>query len=111
MIHEFTAAGSSFAASVLLMGIRDLTSDERSRFTKLVRPSDLCGGGHIGTDPTPHDGVLEMLRADCGDGRVAILVASGNPTFTGGQARQHPVDWLHARIVELEKTARTSKWE
>jgi hypothetical protein len=67
MIHVFTAAGSSFAAYVLLMGIRDLTSDERPRFTKLVRPSDLCGGGHIGTDPTPHDGVLEMLRADCGD--------------------------------------------
>jgi hypothetical protein len=44
-------------------------------------------------------------------GRVAILVASGNPTFTGGQARQHLLDWLHARIVELEKSARTSQSE
>ena len=84
---------------------RALTSDEVKTYSELVPTADLCGGGHTGVDGRPVDAVLETLMTNCPDGRVAVLVTSGNPTFKANERRRQLLDRLHALEDGLRKSA------
>lgn len=80
---------------------RKLTAADATRVAGLVGASNLFGGGHIGKDGTPGDGILETLRVSQSVG-TAVLVTSGNDSFTAG-ARRELLDWLHAVLRDLQE--------
>ena len=84
---------------------RALTREEIAVLSTLARASDLCVGGHTGRDGRAVDGVLETLLTTCQDGLVAILVTSGNPTFSTSDARRQLLDYLRALEEQLRKSA------
>jgi hypothetical protein len=88
---------------------RTLTPDEVKAVSALVAASDLCGGGHTGRDERAGDGELETLQTNCLDGNVAVLVTSGNPTFTAQGARRQLIGRLYAMEDELRKSAAPPK--
>jgi hypothetical protein len=81
---------------------RQLTLHEIDEIQSLASDADLCGGGYAGRDFTPSDGVFETLRAECQDGRVVILVTSGNPTFEANRARAKLLERLHSLRQQLQ---------
>jgi len=84
---------------------RTLTRTEISDVSALAGASDLCSGGHVGRDETALDGELETLMTRCRDNRVAVLVTSGNPTFSSNDARRRLLERMHALDAELLKSA------
>jgi len=82
---------------------RPLTTNEVGDILKLSRGSELFAGGHIGTDSTAVDGLFETLKVSEA-GRTAVLVASGNDTFTSG-SRRELIRLLHSILNELQKAA------
>jgi hypothetical protein len=91
-------------AATVLSGERKLTAEEASRLAGLARDSRLMSGGHIGTDTRAGDGMLETLRVTDATG-TAVLVTSGNASFTTG-ARRRLLDMLQSLRYELEKRAK-----
>ena len=87
---------------------RSLASQDVAAFADLVAKSELCIGGHIGTDRRAVDGHLETLMTGCAGGTVAVLVTSGNPTFANG-ARRELLELIRSREDELRKSATTPK--
>jgi hypothetical protein len=88
---------------------RTLAAHEVTAFSALVRTSGLCNAGHTGRDGRAGDGVLETLMTNCPEGRVAVLVTSGNPTFSENDARRQLLDRIHALEDELRKSAPSPK--
>ena len=89
----------------VLRAERELVPGEATGLSTLVGASDLCSGGHTGLDNRPNDGVLETLTTACPEARVAILVTSGNPTFSSNDARRRLLERMHALEAELQKAA------
>jgi hypothetical protein len=89
---------------IVLMHERALTPAEATRLLMLVRESDLLSGGHIGTDSTGVDGIFETLKVTEARG-TAVLVTSGNSTFTLG-SRRNLLDLLQTLLDELIKSAK-----
>lgn len=83
---------------------RTMTKEEANRLLRLAHDSDLLSGGHIGSDGTSADGVLETVTVTQ-SGRTAILVTSDNPTFTTG-SRRELLDLLSAIFDEMMKKAK-----
>lgn len=92
----------------ILRAERTFTEADVTRLATLARASDLCTGGHTGTDARADDGELETLMTNCSEGRVAMLVTSGNPTFANNPRRQL-LEHLHALEAELRKAAQPRK--
>ena len=88
---------------------RALTPREAADFSTLVSESDLCSGGNIGRDERAGDGVLETLMTTCQGSRVAVLVTSGNPTFTSNDARRRLLERIHALEADLHKAGQPPK--
>ena len=82
---------------------RPLTAGEVSEILKLSRASDFFAGGHVGTDSTAVDGLFETLKV-MESGRTAVLVSSGNDTFTSG-SRRELIRMLHSILNELQRAA------
>ena len=87
-----------------LLHERALTPAEATRLLMLARESNLFSGGHIGTDSTSADGIFETLKVTESRG-TAVLVTSGNSTFTLG-SRRNLLDLLHTLLDELIKSAK-----
>jgi len=83
---------------------RDLTAGEVSEILKLSGASDLFAGGHVGTDSAAVDGLFETLRVTESGRRTAVLVSSGNDTFTSG-SRRDLIRLLYSLLNELQKAA------
>ena len=83
---------------------RALTLEEADRLLVLARGSNLLSGGNIGTDSTPSDGIFETLKVT-ESGQTAVLVTSGNSTFTMG-GRRNLLDFLHTLLSEMMKSAK-----
>ena len=83
---------------------RDLTAGEVSEILKLSGASDLFAGGHVGTDSTAVDGLFETLMVTETGRRTAVLVSSGNDTFTIG-SRRDLIRLLYSLLNELQKAA------
>ena len=88
---------------------RALTRQEVAVYFSLSRSSDLCSGGATGLDGREGDGMLETLMTRCSDGRVAVLVTSGNPTFDANKSRRQLLDRLYSLEQELRKSAAPPK--
>ena len=87
-----------------LLHERALTPEEANRLLALARESNLLSGGNVGTDLTPGDGIFETLKVT-ESGQTAVLVTSGNSTFTMG-SRRNLLDLLHTLLNELIKGAK-----
>ena len=87
-----------------LLGNRKLTAEEVTRLVGLVREGNLFAGDHIGIDGRGSDVPFETLTITV-EPETAVLVTSGNPSFTTG-ARQQLLDWMHAVMRELEESAK-----
>ena len=83
---------------------RALTPEEANRLLLLARASNLLSGGNVGTDDTPSDGIFETLKVT-ESGQTAVLVTSGNSTFTMG-SRRTLLELLHTLLNELMKSAK-----
>ena len=83
---------------------RALTPEEANRLLLLARASNLLSGGNVGTDGTPSDGIFETLKVT-ESGQTAVLVTSGNSTFTMG-SRRNLLDLLHTLLNDLIKGAK-----
>ena len=93
----------------ILHAERALAQPEVTQLVALARASDLCTGGHTGTDTRGGDGELETLMTNCSESRVAVLVTSGNPTFHEYNARRKLLERIYALEGELHKAAQPSK--
>ena len=83
---------------------RPLTTSEIGDILKLSQASDLFAGGHVGTDSTAVDGLFETLRVTEPGRRTAVLVSSGNDSFTIG-SRRDLIRLLYSILNELQKAA------
>ena len=88
---------------------QSLTPLEMTEFLSLVEQSDLYGGDYAGIDTTAVDGHFETLKVWTTSGRIAIVVTSGNPTFSGATARGRLLEKLRAKEKELIARAQNSK--
>jgi hypothetical protein len=79
---------------------RQLTGKESAELRRLCSSARLFDGGYIGADLTASDSVFEILKFT--DGRTAVLVTSGNPTFASGP-RKALLDWLRREEEALRK--------
>jgi len=86
----------------ILHAERALAQPEVTQLVALARASDLCTGGHTGTDTRGSDGELETLMTNCSESRVAVLVTSGNPTFRKYNARRKLS--TSSRLLRLNST-------
>jgi hypothetical protein len=82
----------------LLTAEEVLTSSEANTLTDLVKKSNLYKGEASGTDETAGDGEFETLAVNT-DGRVVVLVTTGNPSFV----QFHPRRELRSHLVTIEK--------
>ena len=99
----------SMAGGKQLSAERALSSPEAKDLPPLVMASDLCTLGHTGRDDTASDGIFETLQTRCPGGNVAVLVTSGNPTFTTNDARRRLLDRLYILEEDLRRSAPLSK--
>jgi hypothetical protein len=76
----------------------ELPADEANALLDLVGRANLYKGEASGTDETPGDGVFETLTVTT-DGRVVVLVTTGNPSFL----QYHPRRELRSQLVTIEK--------
>ena len=83
---------------------RDLTASEVSDILKLSEASNLFAGGHVGTNSTAVDGLFETLMVTESGRRTAVLVSSGNDSFTIG-SRRDLIRLLYSLLNELQKAA------
>jgi hypothetical protein len=83
---------------------RALTASEVGEILKLTQASDLFAGGHVGTDSTATDGLFETLTVTQPGRGTAVLVSSGNTTFTSG-SRRDLIRLLHSLLNELQTAA------
>jgi hypothetical protein len=83
---------------------RTLTDSESATLRKLYETAQLFEGGHIGADYSGSDLPFHILivRTSSKDQRAAVLVLTGNPTFSSGP-RKALSDWL---IRERQAIAR-----
>ncbi len=91
-------------ASASVTRTRDLMASEVGDILKFSEAADLFGGGHIGTDATSVDGLLETLRVTEPGRRTVVLVSSGNDSFTIG-SRRDLIRLLYSLLNELQKAA------
>jgi hypothetical protein len=83
---------------------RALTAGEVSDILKLSQASDLLAGGHVGTNSTAVDGLFETLMVTESGRRTAVLVSSGNDSFTIG-SRRELIRLLYSLLNELQTAA------
>ena len=75
---------------------RDVSEGEAGNLRRLAQDANLYGGGTIGEDLTPADGVFETLRFRPGEGgRAVVLVTSGNRSFVDDAARRELLGLLN----------------
>jgi hypothetical protein len=83
---------------------RALTPEEANQLLVLARGSNLLSGSSVGADLTASDGIFETLKVT-ESGQTAVLVTSGNSTFTMG-SRRNLLELLHTLLNELMKSAK-----
>jgi len=83
---------------------RALTPEEANQLLALARGSNLLSGSSVGADLTASDGIFETLKVT-ESGQTAVLVTSGNSTFTMG-SRRNLLELLHTLLNELMKSAK-----
>jgi len=84
---------------------RQLTREEAARIVALVRDGKLREGNHVGTDTTHSDGIFETLKVTTSTSETAVLVTSGNVSFSTGP-RRALLDLLQSVLNELQAIAK-----
>jgi hypothetical protein len=65
-----------------------LPATEGSRILALAHQAALFAGGHLGLDGRAHDAMLETLTVHAPGDVSAVLLVTGNPTFSFGSPRK-----------------------
>jgi hypothetical protein len=81
-----------------LTSSQELTRADAQQLTVLVQRSRLFDGEYAGSDMTPSDGIFETLKVRAG-ATTAVVVTSGNPSFTSQSSRRE----LLALLTSLER--------
>ena len=98
------AIGSAHGGTSRPQRRRKLSAAESADLRRLSGAARLFDGGYAGVESTASDGTFEILTVT--DGRTAVLVTSGNPSFAKGP-RKELLDWLHRQEEALRKDRST----